>query len=568
MDNKAIISLLKSVATLLALHGANPFQARHYSNAALFLEKIEHNLATLSPETLENIQSMPRSVAALIREINATGTLQRWEELMAKTPQGVLAMLELKSMGPKKVRTLWQELGIESPEDLAQACTAGKVAQLPGFGPKTQEAIQASLAWRDKQRGKFHYAMALPYATALVADLQQAFPALRISLVGDMRRAIEVVEEVALLIGTTNTAVIEDWLQSLPTIEHAAKISGPFAWRGRFVGNDLSLTICFCSPDHFYKHLILQTGVTGHLALPVQAAQSLGEFITKASDLDSEAAGYQQAGLPYIPPELREGLIEQAWIQAGAPPLLAPSELSGVLHAHTTYSDGECSLETMARFCQEQGYEYIGITDHSQIASYAGGLTIEAVQRQHQAIDQLNQELAPFKIFKGIESDILPDGSLDYPAEVLASFDFVIASVHAGLSMDQQQATDRLIKAIRNPFTTILGHLTGRLLLKREGYPIDYQVVIDACAAHDVIIELNANPWRMELDWRWIHYAIAKNAWLSVNPDAHDQAGIGNMYYGVCIGSKGGLTKQRTFNTLSRKEVAEHFQRRKAAALG
>ncbi|MEM7383188.1 MAG: helix-hairpin-helix domain-containing protein [Bacteroidota bacterium] len=568
MKNKAIISLLKSTATLLVLHGANPFRASYYSNAALFLEKIEDNLASLSLEALGNIPGLSQSVAALIHEISTTETLQRWEGLMAKTPQGVLAMLELKGMGPKKVRALWKELGIESLAALEQACTAGQVAQLPGFGQKTQAAIQESLAWKDQQQGKFHYATALPYATALVADLQQAFPALRISLVGTMRRTMEVVTQVEILVGTRDTSVVAGWLQDLPTIEQSTKISGPSAWRGRFLENGLSFIIHFCPPEYFYKHLILQTGVAGHLALPVQAAKSLGAFITKVSALDSEVAGYQQAGLPYIPPELREGIVEQAWIQAGGPLLLVSSELRGVLHAHTTYSDGGCSLEAMARSCQEQGYEYLGITDHSQVASYAGGLTIEAVQRQHQAIDQLNRELAPFRIFKGIESDILPDGSLDYPAEVLASFDFVIASVHVGLSMDQQRATDRLMKAIRNPFTTILGHLTGRLLLKRAGYPIDHQAIIDACAANGVIIELNANPWRMELDWRWIRYAIEKNVWLSINPDAHDQADIDNMYYGVCIGRKGGLTKQHTFNTLSSKEVAEHFQRRKAAALG
>ena len=567
MNNKTITSLLKSTATLLVLHGANPFQASHYNQAALLLEKTQHDLAHLSLQALKTLPGLPKSLATLIHEINTTGTLQRWEELMAKTPQGVLDILELKGMGPKKVRALWKQLGIENPAALAQACTAGKVAQLPGFGQKTQASIQENLAWKHQQQGKLHYATALPYATTLVAHLQQAFPALQISLVGTIRRKMETIDQVEILIGTTNTAIVANWLQNLPDIEPSAQIPGSIAWHGKFLENDLSLTIRFCPPEHFHTHQILQTGSTEHLALPVKTTQSLGAFITKTPTLDSEAAGYQQAGLPYIPPELREGHIEQAWIQAGTPPLLEASQLRGVLHTHTTYSDGTCSLETMARTCQEQGYQYIGITDHSQTASYAGGLTIEDIQRQHQAIDQLNQQLAPFKIFKGIESDILSDGSLDYPAETLASFDFIIASVHAGLSMNQQQATDRLLKAIQNPFTTILGHLTGRLLLKRPGYPIDHQTIIDACAAHGVIIELNANPWRMELDWRWIHYAIEKNVQISINPDAHHQADINNIYYGVCIGRKGSLTKQHTFNTLSHQQVAQHFQRRKAAAL-
>lgn len=568
MDNKSIISLLKSTATLLALHGANPFQVRYYNNTALSLERIDQDLYALALEELNNIAGINQRTAALIHEINTTGTLQRWEGLMAETPQGVLEMLELRGIGPKKVGMLWKELGIEHTEDLLQACEAGKVAQLPGFGQKTQEAIQESLAWRAKYQGKFHYATVLPYATTLESDLKQAFPGLLTALVGALRRKVEVVEQVEFLIGTTDTAVVKDWLKHLSAIQETVKLSGPFAWRGRFIENNLKLTILFCPQEHFYKHLLLQTGSARHLAQPIQeAGKSLGELIAEGHIWSSEAAAYRQANLPYMPPELREGLAELAWAQSGTPQLLELSDLQGTLHNHTTYSDGQHSLEAMAHHCVELGYAYIGITDHSQSAAYAGGLNAEAIQQQHQVIDCLNQELAPFKVFKGIESDILPDGSLDYPDELLASFDFVIASIHTGLNMEQQKATDRLIKAISNPFTTMLGHLTGRLLLRREGYPIDHKAVIDACAAHGVIIEINANPWRLELDWRWVQYAIQQNVWLSINSDAHSKDGIDNMYYGVCIGRKGGLTKQHTFNALSREAVEQHFQSRRATSL-
>jgi DNA polymerase (family 10) len=281
----------------------------------------------------------------------------------------------------------------------------------------------------------------------------------------------------------------------------------------------------------------------------------------------SEVEVYHQAGLPYTPPELREGLVELNWIQAGTPPLITLQDLKGVLHNHTTDSDGRQTVEAMAKYCKALGYQYLGITDHSQSAAYAGGLKPAEIRQQHQLIDQLNQELAPFKIFKGIEVDILGDGSLDYSTEILASFDFTIASIHSNLNMDEKTATERLIKAISNPFTTILGHATGRLLLKRPGYPIDHQAVIDACAAYGVIIEINANPWRLDLDWRWVPYAIQQNVWLSINPDAHHQDEVHNMYYGILIGRKGGLTQQHTFNALSRDAVEEHFQKRKAAAL-
>ena len=560
--------MLKSTATLLALHGANPFQVKHYNNAALFLERIDQDLCSLTLEELSRIEGMGKSTAALIHEINTTGTLQRWGGLMAATPQGVLSMLELRGIGPKKVRALWKDLGIECIEDLLQACESGKVAQLPGFGQKTQEAIQESQAWRVRYHGKFHYATALPYATALESDLKQAFPGLLISVVGAFRRKIEVIEQVAFLIGTTDIEVVKDWLNHSSAIQQEVKLSAPFAWRGRFVESNLKLTILFCSQGSFYKDLILQTGAEKHLAQPIQEeGKSIGELVAKVPTWSSEAEAYKQAKLPYIPPELREGLVELAWAQAGAPQLLETSDLKGTLHNHTTHSDGQHSLEAMARYCMKLGYEYIGITDHSQSAAYAGGLNDEAVRQQHQVIDRLNQELAPFKVFKGIESDILPDGSLDYPDEILASFDFILASVHTGLNMDQQKATERLIKAISNPFTTILGHLTGRLLLRREGYPIDHKAVIDACAAHGVIIEINANPWRLELDWRWVQYAIQQNVWLSINPDAHDKEGINNMYHGVCVGRKGGLTKQHTFNALSREAVEQHFQSRRATAL-
>ncbi|HCB46883.1 MAG TPA: DNA polymerase/3'-5' exonuclease PolX, partial [Algoriphagus sp.] len=245
------------------------------------------------------------------------------------------------------------------------------------------------------------------------------------------------------------------------------------------------------------------------------------------------------------------------------PTLLEEKDLKGILHNHSTYSDGKHSLRQMAEYCKELGYEYLGISDHSRTASYAGGLEIEKVQKQHEEIDQLNKELAPFKIFKGIESDILGDGSLDYPEDVLKSFDFIVSSVHSILNMDIKRATKRLLTAIENPYTTILGHPTGRLLLRREGYPIDHKTIIDACAKNKVVIEINANPWRLDLDWRWVRYAMDQGVMLSINPDAHEMDGYADMKYGVLVGRKGGLTKEMTLNALSLKEIQEYFDHKK-----
>ena len=564
MENTHMIALLKDTARLLELHGANPFQVRHYTKVAVDLEKMNQEVAGLLPEALHKIAGLQPSAGKLIQEINTTGTLQRWEELTAATPQGVREMLKLRGIGPKKVGVIWKTLGIESLPELLRACEEGRIAQLPGFGQKTQETIQASLAFRGKQTGKFHYASALFYATDLEKQLQQAFPSLLSSLTGALRRKMEVVDRVDVLIGTEQVHTVFQWLDQQPMLQKEDKLSGPFAWRGQFVEQALKLVVLFCRLQDFYQQLILQTGSKEHLELPVGEGKQLGEVLDSIMEPLSEAAVYEQAGLPYIPPELREGQIELAWArEKGSPRLLEMQDLRGVFHSHTTYSDGKHSLEEMARHCRGLGYEYIGITDHSQRAVYAGGLTTEAIQQQHEEIDHLNKILAPFKIFKGIESDVLADGHLDYSNEVLSRFDFVIASVHTGMNMDQKKATERIIKAIRNPYTTMLAHLTNRLLLEREGFPVDHRAVIDACADHGVIIEINANPWRLELDWRWVAYALSKNVWISINPDAHDKESIQNMYYGVCVGRKGGLTQPATFNALPREEVITYLQHRK-----
>ena len=565
MSNKDVITLLKDTAQLLALQGASPFQVRHYNNAVLRLEKLNQEVAGLSLEALGKLPGMEPSTVKFIQEINTTGTLQRWTALMAATPPGVREMLSLRGIGPKKVRVLWKALGVESLPALQRACEAGRVAELPGFGQKIQGNIQASLTFKAKQAGKLHYASALPYATELVAQLQKAFPTCLVSLTGALRRKMEVVTQVEILVGTTQAQAVMQWLDTQTSLQKSAQQAAPLAWLGQFVVPALKLQLLCCKPSVFYKQLILQTGATAHLSLCVQEGKQLREVIDNMQEPQSEAAAYAQAKLPYIPPELREGEVELTWARAqGAPPLLAMEDLRGVLHCHTTYSDGKHSLEAMALHCRALGYAYIGVSDHSQQATYAGGLTLDAIIEQHQAIDLLNEQLAPFKIFKGIEADVLGNGQLDYTADILARFDFVIASVHTGLQMDRKKATERVIKAINNPYTTILGHLTNRLLLKREGFPVDHQAVIDACADRGVVIELNANPWRLELDWRWIDYALRKNVWISVNPDAHDKAAIQHMYYGVCAGRKGGLTQAHTFNALSREEIAKYFQHRKS----
>ncbi|MDX5345654.1 MAG: PHP domain-containing protein, partial [Hymenobacteraceae bacterium] len=311
------------------------------------------------------------------------------------------------------------------------------------------------------------------------------------------------------------------------------------------------------------REVFVHSASIAHLTVPFEDSKTLLQLV-REQEFDSEEDIYKAAGMDYIEPEMREGTNELELAKAHKlPQLLELQDLKGILHNHSTYSDGANTLEQMALACRDLGYQYLGISDHSKTAAYAGGLREGDVLRQQKEIDELNKKLAPFKVFKGIESDILGDGSLDYDEDILKTFDFVVASIHSNLNMDEQKATERLLRAIENPYTTILGHPTGRLLLRREGYPINHKVIIDACAKNNVVIEINANPWRLDLDWRWVQYALEKGVMLSINPDAHVTSGYGDMRYGVLVGRKGGLTKEMTLNALGLEEIEEYFEKRK-----
>jgi DNA polymerase (family 10) len=388
-----------------------------------------------------------------------------------------------------------------------------------------------------------------------------------LAIVGDFARKMEIISEAEILIGSEGLAPIKSHLSTLEPIEWNWQLSGPKTWKGKFRDQDLEIVFHFCSKADFQWKKMAFSASKAHLLSFVDDSETIAEKLMK-KDFHSEEAFFSKNDLQFIPAEMREGFGEVELAKdRKIPVLLEDSDLKGILHNHSTYSDGKHSLRQMAEYCKSLGYEYLGIADHSRTASYAGGLEIEKVLKQHAEIDELNKELAPFRIFKGIESDILGDGSLDYPEDVLASFDFVVSSVHSILNMDLHRATERLLRAISNPYTTILGHPTGRLLLRREGYPIDHKAIIDACAEHQVVIEINANPWRLDLDWRWVNYAMDKGVMLAINPDAHEMEGYADMKYGVLVGRKGGLTKEMTLNTLSREEIAAYFAKRKTQAI-
>ncbi|MGJ1203197.1 helix-hairpin-helix domain-containing protein [Sphingobacterium lactis] len=553
MTNKDIAKVFKLCSQLMELHHENPFRTKAMATASFRIDKLPVAASSLDLEALSEQPNIGKSTAEKILQVVTTGTFPELENLLAKTPEGIIEMMKIKGLGPKKVLIIWKDLEIESVGELYYACNENRLVEAKGFGLKTQEEIKKAIEFSIASQGWFLYAKALPSAQDLMAHLQEQLPLAAISFTGDYRRKMEVLQKIEILIAADIDAV-EQAIRALDFEFDVQATNGKISFKEQ---NGFAIEVIASLEVAYAKNLLLTTGSEKHIA----ALKEIGEI----QELDSEEAIYKALGLAYIEPELREGTneIEKART-SDLPHLITYEDLKGSLHNHSTYSDGVHTLKDMAIYCKEElGLEYLGICDHSRTAVYARGLAIETVEAQWQEIDQLNAELAPFRIFKGIESDILGDGSLDYPDEILAKFDFVVASIHANLKMDQEKATNRIIKAIENPYTTILGHPTGRLLLSRAGYPLDFKKVIDACAANQVVIEINANPLRLDLDWRWHQYALEKGVLLSINPDAHRKEGHLDMEYGVYVARKGGLTKENCLNAFGLSEIEAYFNKKK-----
>ncbi|EON75073.1 DNA polymerase X family [Lunatimonas lonarensis] len=563
MDNKQITKTLKLTIQLMELHEENSFKIRSYQSAVNTLDREAPDLFHKSSNELQSINGIGKSIAEVILEIIARGSHKLLDELLEKTPEGILEVLTIKGLGPKKIKTLWQELQITSTHELMEACRSGQVAKLKGFGEKTQESIIASLEYIDSNKGKWLYADIEEAVDGLMVSLTNLFGKGKAVVVGQYSRKLEIISLLEILIESKDNRKALNQLGKLEGLNQQISLSSPYRWGGILEKFGLRCDILLVRPEKFVNEMLLRKASRAHLSAPLTDGNILGELFLSRS-FQTEEDAYREAGMCWVPEELREGLYELEWAKEGKiPKLLELGDLKGPLHNHSTYSDGKHSLREMADFCISQGYEYLGMADHSKSAFYANGLDEDRVAQQQKEIDSLNASLAPFKLFKGIESDILIDGSLDYSNKVLESFDYVVASVHSSLGMDRNKATARLLKAIQNPFTTILGHPTGRLLLRRQGYPIDHKAIIDACAIHGVVIEINANPWRLDLDWRWVNYAISQGVKLSINPDAHETAGFADMKYGVMMGRKGGLTPDMTLNTLRVNELDSFFQNRK-----
>ncbi|MEM8526893.1 MAG: PHP domain-containing protein [Bacteroidota bacterium] len=535
MTNKEIAQSFQLLGQLMHLHNENKFKIRSYESAYRKLRSWEEPLAAMPDEQIAAIQGVGKAIHGKIRELLDNGKMNTLERYKSQTPTGIQEMLQIKGFGPKKIQTIWKDLGVESVGELLYAVNENRLVELKGFGAKTQEDLRQKLEYYQQSRNQYHYAKLEQPALELLKELQVLFPTAKIEWTSELRRKMPVLTHIEILIGS------EEDVKSILIKKFKVESIEDTCVNILYSEQNIPTKLYLCDKA---KYGLLQLKVTGNS----EFVNSLNLDSIEDKHLNEETQIFSKLELPFVFPELREYANTP---QLGLPQLIQDSDLKGVLHIHTTASDGAHTLRDMCTYAQSLGYEYIGITDHSKSAFYASGLKVNELEEQWNAIDELNQELAPFKIFKGIESDILTDGSLDYEEAVLKQFDFIIASVHSNLKMDEEKATKRLINAIENPYTTILGHPTGRLLLSRKGYPIQHKKVIDACAANNVHIELNANPYRLDLDWIWIPYALEKGVNIAINPDAHSKQGIHDMHFGVVAARKGGLTKETCLNALS-----------------
>jgi DNA polymerase (family 10) len=536
IDNDYIAEQFSLLGKLMDIHGENSFKTKSYSVAAYTLEKLPTPLAELPPDKITSIKGIGDAIGKKIQEILQTGELRLLQQYIANTPPGVIEMLHIKGLGPKKIATIWKEMEIESVGELLYACQENRLFLFKGFGEKTQQNVREAIEFRLRHVGSHLFADIEPYALLIDAQLKKAFPTAQWALTGEFRRQLEVITQLE-WVTTAEMDAVKAFLDSMEKEE------------------SVPISMLFTTPDVFVQVLFYSSSSE-------EFQDSLLEKVS-ALNYSSEELLFESANLPYIPPYRREQKIILEQAAHPLAPVIETTDIRAIIHSHSKWSDGSNTLGEMAAACIEKGFEYLVISDHSKTAFYANGLKEDRLREQHAEIDELNRKLAPFVIFKSIESDILNDGALDYSNDILSTFDLVIASVHSNLKMSEEKAMIRLLRAIENPYTAILGHLTGRLLLSRPGYPVDHKKIIDACVANKVAIELNAHPRRLDMDWRWIGYALDKGALISIDPDAHSTAGYKDIRYGVLAAQKAGLTPEHNLSSFTLEEFKTYIAERK-----
>ena len=564
MKKEEVSAILEEIGFLLELKGENPFKVRAYYNAARALKGLEGSLEEVVKQgELRRIKGIGEALNKKISELVTTGSLPYYEELKAAVPAGLREMVRIPHLGPKKVKALYEQLGITTIGELEYACQENRLVDLPGFGAKTQENILQGIEVLKRYRGRFLYGDVASLAEAFTRSVAEVKGVLKVSLAGSMRRRNEVVKDIDLVVTVRDGETVGKEISALPQIEEVLA-QGETEIRVRLASGILAdLRMVSLKEFPFALHH-LTCSKEHNIALRGRAKKmgmKINEYGLFAGERSIPCQGeeeiYRALGLSFIPPELREGRGEvEVAAEGKLPDLLNAGQIKGAFHVHTKASDGSNTISSLVKEARRLGLGYLGITDHSRSAAYAGGLKEDAVKKQLKEIDEINRSAQGFRIFKGIEVEILLDGSLEYGDKMLASFDFVIGAIHSHFQMGQKEMTQRIIHAMETRRLTMLAHPTGRLLLAREPYQLDIEAVINAAARLGVVLELNANPHRLDLDWRWLKYAKDHGARISVNPDAHHLQGLQDISIGVGIARKGWLEPRDVINTMAAGEVA------------
>lgn len=608
MNKQLVAQLLREIGILLELKGENSFKARAYTNAARTVETLQEELDELIRENrLGEIKGIGTALVGKISEIVFTGRSVYYEELRKSIPAGVLEMLKIPGIGTKKAQVLYEKLGIISLRELEYACKENRLVDLPGFGGKTQSKVLMGIELLKSYQGQYYYAEALPQGMELLNYLRESPEVLEASLAGSLRRCQEVVRDIDLVAAAEDRDTVVRYFLQFPQVKEVIKADDSTGNTGRnttgnitadinrnaaenLIGSmrantatnikrikvrlesGIEVDLKVVRPEAYACALVYNTGSREHGVALSKLAEQKGLTFTETGlfkgeerlTVNSEREFYAYLGLQYISPEIRENSREISVAQQEAlPTLVNLNDLRGVFHLHTTYSDGSSTLEEMVQEAVKQGFEYVGISDHSQSAHYAGGLKIDDVKRQWEEIAILREKYPQITIFAGIESDIKPDGALDYPDNLLQGFDFVIASVHSHFRMPEGEMTRRINKAMSHHAVTMLGHPTGRILLARPGYALNIKTILDTAKENDVLIELNASPARLDLDWRYFKEAKEKGIMISINPDAHHWKEIADVFFGVAVARKGWAEKEDIFNCYSAKMVKEYLAKKK-----
>src|SRR5881275_306877 len=585
MTKEDIASVLEKIATLLELKDENPFKVRAYTNAARAIETFGANVSSFQDEeAVAKIPGIGKSIALKIKELAETGSLKYFQELSTEFPTGILELFSLPGLGAKKIKALHDKLGISSIEQLQKTCEQGRVAELSGFGETTQQKICEAIARRASHVGSFQFGQVAAEAEALRSDLAAHEAALQVDVAGSYRRRKEIVHDLDLLVATKEPDAVTKFFISHSLVESVIA-QGPTKSSVRLrSGVQCDLRVVTTAEYPFAlayftgnkEHNIemrsraLQRGWTLNeyrlAVVPVDPKAKKKKPVEKIPKINDEAGLYRAVDLDFIPPELRENWGEfEAAEKHALPKLIEKENLRGAFHCHTTASDGHNSIEEMVAAAQELGFEYIGIADHSRSSVQAHGLDFARLKVQQAQIRKLQSNLPDIRVFSGIECDILRDGSLDFGDEILAQLDFVVASVHSTFNLSEAEMTKRVIRAISNPFVTMLAHPTGRLLLKREGYAIDIPAVLDAAAETDTWIELNAAPKRLDLDWRWWPLAKGKGVRCVINPDAHRAERLQDLWFGIGAARKGWLTKEDVVNCLPLAKIEAELKTKRTS---